>query len=65
MPSAETEDIWGFTRAIEMVGGVSLVIVFSLWKGEGFKIIIIWKANSQHYLRTHKKVSSHASSSVF
>lgn len=24
--SAEAEDIWGFTRAIEMVGGVSLVI---------------------------------------
>lgn len=65
LPSAETEDIWGFTRAIEMVGGVSLVIFFSLCKGDGFKIIIIWKANSQHYLRTHKKVSSHASSSVF
>lgn len=33
LPSAEAEDIWGFTRAMEMVGGVSLVIVFSLCKG--------------------------------
>lgn len=33
LPSAEAEDIWGFTRAIEMVGGVSLVIFFSLCKG--------------------------------
>lgn len=29
--SAEAEEfIWGFTRAMEMVGGVSLVIFFSL-----------------------------------
>lgn len=31
-PSAEIEGIWGFTRAIAMVGGVSLVIFFSLFK---------------------------------
>lgn len=29
--SAEEEGIWGFTRAMETVGGVSLVIFFSLW----------------------------------
>lgn len=38
LPSAETEDIWGFTRAIEMVGGVSLVIFFSLCKGVDLKL---------------------------
>lgn len=31
-PSAEIEGIWGFTSAIAMVGGVSLVIFFSLFK---------------------------------
>lgn len=30
LPSAEAEGIWGFIRAVEMVGGVSLVIFFSL-----------------------------------
>lgn len=31
-PSAEIEGIWGFTSAMAMVGGVSLVIFFSLFK---------------------------------
>lgn len=30
--SAETEGIWGFTKAMEMVGGVSLFIFFSGFK---------------------------------
>lgn len=32
LPSAETEGIWGFTNAIEMVGGVSLFIFFTVFK---------------------------------
>lgn len=32
LPSAETEGIWGFTNAMEMVGGVSLFIFFSVFK---------------------------------
>lgn len=36
-PSAEIEGIWGFTRAIAMVGGVSLVIFFSLFKCDRFR----------------------------
>lgn len=32
LPSVETEGIWGFNRAIDIVGGVSLVIFFSSCK---------------------------------
>lgn len=32
LPSAETEGIWGFTNAMEMVGGVSLFIFFTVFK---------------------------------
>lgn len=42
LPSAEAEDIWGFTSAIEIAGGVSLVIFFSLCKGMDSKL-------SSHY----------------
>lgn len=43
LPSAGTEDIWGFNRAIEMLG-VSLVIFFSLCNAFGSKMIIIWNS---------------------
>jgi len=36
--SAEAEDIWGFSRAMETVGGVSLVIFFSLCNGLDLKV---------------------------
>lgn len=50
-PSAEIEDIWGFTRAIAMVGGVSLVIFFSLfsWTDIEEKKISNWNAFSQDF----------------
>lgn len=47
--SAETEGIWGFTKAMEMVGGVSLFIFFS-----GFK-----------HLKQKKNSSCHVSCSFF
>lgn len=41
LPSAAIEGIWGFTRAIAMVGGVSLVIFFSLCKWMDSKLSAI------------------------
>lgn len=46
--SVEAEDIWGFTRAIEMVGGVSLVIFFSFCNGTDTE----WSSSEIYYIKT-------------
>lgn len=58
-PSSEIEGIWGFTRAIAMVGGVSLVIFFSLFKRTDLEEekISNWYEFSQDAEQTHGAIT--------